>query len=80
MSNVGVTVIPLPEPSDEVYVPLESDRVIHVGDWESRAFFFGDHFLTPDLFQPSGMVWLVSRGRAAHNPERQRLPRVMSFL
>ena len=59
MSDVRVTVVPLAKPFDEVEMPLQGDRIIHVGDRESSPFVFGDQFFASDLVQPPGMVWLV---------------------
>ena len=80
--DIGVAVVLLAQPLDEVEMGLQDDGIIHVGDRErALTLVVGLKFLAADFLQPLGMVRMALEHRgAAHDPEGQLLPRVVGFL
>ena len=80
--DVGMAVVPLPKPLDEVQMGFQDDGIIHVGNWERSL---GHRTRQCNSLPPTSLShfgWygrLEARG-AAHDPKRQFLARVVGFL
>ncbi len=79
--DVGMAIVLLAQPPDEVQMGFQGDGIIHVGDRErSVAVVVRLKLLAADLGNPSRVVRVPWGGRTAHDPKRQLLPRVVGFL
>ncbi len=75
--DIGMAVISLAQPLDEVEMGLQDGGVVHIGDGvRALPLVVGLKFLAA----PFRMIGLAFGGRAAHDPEGQLLPRVVGFL
>ncbi len=81
MVEVGVAVIPLAEPLDQVKVGVQDDRIVHIRDRKRALPSVVRHKnAAADLREPVGMIREALVGRAAHHPECQLLPGVVRLL
>ena len=73
--DVGMAVVPLAQPLDEVEVPLQHDRIVHVGDRKRAAARRSRHCssLPPTSLSHVGMV------RAGRGVVEQHITRKASF-
>ena len=79
--DVGMAVVPLAQPLDEIEMGFQDDGIIHVGNGErALPLVVGLKFLAADVLQPFRMVGWPCGGRTAHDTEGQLLPRIVGFL